>query len=539
MKKTFIFFLLSFILLSCKQMNNPTESENIELRLEWKFLGNQIEEGYSRAVFTLENTGEQSLGNSGWAIYFSQMGRGVMDESVTGNVRIEHVNGDLVRIIPGQDFKLEAGERVDINYHKPRRLLKENEAPLGPYVVRYDPEGKLAAVQAIQEYVIQPFPSLDQVFPEASGVPLPDAGWVYDQNRQHTLLKPGETGLLVPTPLERIEYRQSLVLESGLQIHCGEGLEREAELLGASLGQLLGFNPEIKTGSEGGTNSISLLLNKGLETLSEEAYQLDLHPERGIRIESGSRAGVFYGIQSLLALLPVDLWAEPQTRIQLEALRLIDKPAFAYRGVMLDIARNYNDAEAIKKLIRIMSFYKLNKLHLHITDDEAWRLEIPSLPELTEVGSLRGHTETNKDHMAPSYGSGPLAEPGLGYGSGYISRKAFIEILKLAADHHVEVIPEINFPGHARAAIYAMEARYDRLMAEGKQAEAEAYRLIDPEDQSVYNSAQNFNDNVVSVCKESPYRFYARVVDDIMAMYEEAGLRMQVMHAGGDKFPGL
>jgi hexosaminidase len=536
MKKTFIILLAVLFLLSCNQMKKTPENGISELLLEWEFLGNQIREGYSSAVFTLENNSRQTLGNRGWAIYFNQMGRGVIDESVTGDVRIEHVNGDLVRIIPGQDFKLEPGERAEINYHKPMRVLKENEAPLGPYLVSYDEDGELTSVQTFQEYIIKPFPSLDQVFPETSGVPLPDAAWVFEQNRHQSLLNPEHPGKAIPTPLEWITFRQGLVLEEGLQIQFGEGLDGEADFLAESLGLVMGVAPEVKPGTAEGLNTITLALAKDGE-FSGESYILHVQPERGIRIEGGSAAGVFYGIQSLLAQLPVEVWAEPQVSIPLEASRIKDEPAFAYRGVMLDIARNYNDAEAIKKLIRIMGFYKLNKLHIHITDDEAWRLEIPSLPELTDVGSYRGHTETHKDHIGPHYGSGPVPEPGFGQGSGYISREAFIEILKLAADHHIEVIPEINFPGHARAAIYAMEVRYDRLMKEGKQAEAEEYRLIDPEDQSIYNSAQNFNDNVVCVCLESPYSFYAKVVDDIMDMYEAAGLKMRVMHAGGDEVP--
>ena len=97
-----------------------------------------------------------------------------------------------------------------------------------------------------------------------------------------------------------------------------------------------------------------------------------------------------------------------------------------------------------------------------------------------------------RDHLNPAYGSGPDPQPEGNHGSGYLTRETFIELLKFADAHHIEVIPEINFPGHARAAIYAMEARYDRLMKEGKQEEAAMYRLIDPKDASRYNSAQNF-----------------------------------------------
>lgn len=537
MKKTYLFFLLALFTMSCNQMKDSSAPDTNELALEWEFTGNHFPEGYSSAVFTLKNNSNQVLGATGWALYFNQMGQGVIGESVTGNVQIEHVNGDLVRIIPGSEFKLAPGEQVEISYNKPGLVLKENEAPLGPYMVFYDEAGDVLSSLAFKDYTLKAFPSLDRVFPEESAVPLPDAEWVFEQNSQQSLLEADEIGKIIPSPVELVEYGQTLTLAEDLVIHFDTGLDREADFLAESLGQVMDKAPGLKAGSAGGSNIIRLELNEDRAEPEAEGYMLDVHPERGVSIAGGNTAGVFYGIQSFLSMLPVEVWAKKQASIPVEAIRIKDKPAFAYRGMHLDIARNFIEAEAIMKLIRVMGFYKMNKLHLHITDDEGWRLEIPSLPELTEVGAYRGHTVYHRDHMYPAYGSGPLPEPGLGQGSGFLSRETFIGILKFAADHHIEVIPEINFPGHARAAIYAMENRYDRLMKEGKQAEAEKFRLIDPEDQSLYNSAQNFNDNVVCVCTEAPYLFYETVVDDIMAMYEEAGLKMKVMHAGGDEVP--
>ncbi|MFC2125057.1 family 20 glycosylhydrolase, partial [Bacteroidota bacterium] len=181
--------------------------------------------------------------------------------------------------------------------------------------------------------------------------------------------------------------------------------------------------------------------------------------------------------------------------------------------------------------------YKLNTLHLHLTDDEGWRLEIQELPELTEIGAFRGHTKDEKDHLFPAYGSGPEPDPDNTYGSGYLSRDDFKEILRYANDRHVEVIPEFNFPGHARAAIKSMEIRYERLLAEGKTEEAERFRLIDPEDNSVYNSAQNYKDNIVCVCRESVFNFYTTVIDDVIEMYKEADVPLKSFHTGGDEVP--
>ena len=125
-------------------------------------------------------------------------------------------------------------------------------------------------------------------------------------------------------------------------------------------------------------------------------------------------------------------------------------------------------------------------------------MEIPGLPELTEIGARRGHTLDESDRLQPAYGSGPSTEA-TGYsGSGYFTTEDYIEILKYAAERHMEVIPEIDLPGHARAAIVSMNARHKRLLAAGKTEAANQYLLNDPNDASEYRTAQSYNDNAVS-----------------------------------------
>jgi hexosaminidase len=516
-------------------MKESKASADDTLALSWSFLGNNAEQGYYSAAFVLKNRGDSVLSDQGWALYYNQQGLGVIDESVSGKVRIEHINGDLLKIVPMEGFKLEPGDSVEIAYRKPGALLLESEAPLHPYmVIQNGLEGSPGTVVPV-EYKLLPFPPLEKFYPAAMNIKLPDAGWVYERNAASRLLEDGETGLVLPTPVREVYFEESVTLGRDLTIFCQEGLESEAGYLAEMLKQTTGSAPSVQPGTSGGPGMIRLHTDEALR--GHEAYQLLIDPEEGIVIVGGDRAGVFYGMQTLLSMLPLEVWAEPESDLELRAAYINDRPAFAYRGFHLDIARNFIEPEHIKKLIRVMAYYKLNKLHLHMTDDEGWRLEIPALPELTGVGAFRGHTESERDHLIPSYGSGPDPDPEGNHGSGYLSRDTFIELLKFADEHHIEVIPEINFPGHARAAIYAMEARYDRLMEEGRQEEAAYYRLIDPEDASLYNSAQNFNDNVICVCTEGPYRLFETVVDELISMYQEAGLTLKVLHTGGDEVP--
>src|SRR5204862_404744 len=134
-----------------------------------------------------------------------------------------------------------------------------------------------------------------------------------------------------------------------------------------------------------------------------------------------------------------------------------------------------------------------------LTDDEGWRVEIAGLPELTTVGARRGHTLDSNRFLQPAFGSGPQVDRP--WGSGFYSHADYVEIVRYAAARHIEVIPEIEMPGHARAAIKAMDARADR-----------EYSLSDPEDRSVYTSVQGYPDNVINPALESTYRFIQRVV---------------------------
>jgi hexosaminidase len=221
----------------------------------------------------------------------------------------------------------------------------------------------------------------------------------------------------------------------------------------------------------------------------------------------------------------------------LRAIDIRDAPRFAFRSLHLDLGRNFQKKQTVLKLIDILASYKINHLLFYMTEDEGWRLEIPGLPELTQVGAFRKHVKNYREPaLHPAYGSGPTPDSA-SHGSGYFTKADFIEILKYAHARHIQVIPELNFPGHARAAIKAMEARYQRLMKQGKTAEAEQFRLIDPNDSSRYYSAQGYKDNVVDVTRESVYAFYEKVMDELGGMYREAGLPFTKVHMGGDEVP--
>ena len=178
---------------------------------------------------------------------------------------------------------------------------------------------------------------------------------------------------------------------------------------------------------EGARNSIHLRIGDvappGRDVANpNEAYVLTIAPDSGIDIVGRDAAGVFYAIQSLRNWLPIEAYRGKHHQLTLDAARISDAPRFNYRGMHLDVARNFQSKQTVEKLLDVMAFYKLNRLHLHLTDDEGWRIEITALPELTNIGGYRGHTLDELDHLIPSQGSGAIADPKVSVGSGFYSQ---------------------------------------------------------------------------------------------------------------------
>ena len=273
------------------------------------------------------------------------------------------------------------------------------------------------------------------------------------------------------------------------------------------------------------------LVFKSAKDLPQEGYRITFLRKK-ILIDYADENGRFYALQTIERL------RENVSRLGKDecpyVFQLQDWPDLHHRGLMLDIARNYTSKEEILKLLSAMAAYKMNVFHFHLADDEGWRLEIPGLPELTEVGARRGFTLDEHDRLYPAYGGGWNPEAASS-ANGFLTREDYIEIVRYADSLHIRVIPEIDMPGHSRAAIRAMEERYRRLMAKGMQAEAEQYRLIDPNDSSVYSSAQYYTDDVICIARPSCYVFVYKIIDEIGQMHQEAGQPLKVFHVGGDE----
>ncbi len=259
-------------------------------------------------------------------------------------------------------------------------------------------------------------------------------------------------------------------------------------------------------------------------------YRISIGKE-GASVEAAEEDGFFYARTTYEKL--------PQ---QLPPTEITDWPDLPYRGIMLDVARNFLDKEGVKKIIDIVAGYKVNHLHFHIVDDEGWRIEIPQLPELTTFASrhaLPVVCEADDDLFAkkgdlyepdglmPST-DGRVSEASSSYG--FYTQEDYKEIIKYAWERRIKVIPEFDSPGHSRAAIRSMEA-YERRTGDG------SFRLANPADTSKYTSAQSFNDNVLEVEYPGVYKFMECIFDNVIKMHKDAGVPLAAIHIGGDEVP--
>ncbi|MEH3048092.1 family 20 glycosylhydrolase [Sphingomonas adhaesiva] len=276
-----------------------------------------------------------------------------------------------------------------------------------------------------------------------------------------------------------------------------------------------------------GAGPVPLRIVVGDRDLPAEGYRLDVDAQ-GVRITAHDAAGAAYAVRSLTQQAEHDHGV-------VRPLSIVDHPRYGYRGLHVDIARNFHGRAELLRLIEQMAAVKLNTLHLHLADDEGWRMEIPALPELTQVGAYRCLALDDATCLQPQLGADPARDAGT---NGYLTTADYLAILAAAKARQITVIPSFDMPGHSRAAIKAMEARYRRLAATGRTAEAERYRLVEPADATRYRSIQTYDDNTLNVCIPQTFRFVETVVARMAALHARAGVPLRRFHIGADETAG-
>ena len=298
---------------------------------------------------------------------------------------------------------------------------------------------------------------------------------------------------IIPTP-RFLEIREgSFKLYDGVSIGTTTPEAKKiATCFASKISQATGYDVKVDDKGE-----ITLLLDSSA-TFPPEGYTLNVESSR-VRITVSSHQGLFYGMQSFLQLLPAEIesagivenigWKAP-------AVNIIDSPRFAYRGIHMDPCRHFMTVEEVKKQIDVLSMFKINTIHWHLTDDQGWRIEIKKYPRLAEVGGRRIEGE------------------GVEYGPFYYTQEEIKDIVSYAAEHFITIIPELEIPGHELAAISA----YPELSCKG--------------DSVTPRNIWGVEDIVMCPGKESVFTFLENVIDEMVALFPGT-----YFHIGGDECP--
>ncbi len=478
-------------------------------------------------TLTTPRTLPQSVAGSDWAIYASFI-QPIMPTQ-NGIFDFTRINGDFYRITLKPGAKLAAGQTYTSNLLAPAHIYTPYfffpnayivAGKLKPSVIAASRAGIDAETGQETLPFVTPFTDEARLANNAPGVD--HVAWLtperlYDQTAQREAATPAPEFIILPTPVSASHLPgAAIALGKGVAVSLSGVTPAEVAVALKAL-KAAGI-AESKTGVP-----LTITIAAG----QPESYHI-VAKDGAVTITAADAAGASYALRSLAQQAAYE-------HGQLKPLEITDAPRFAYRGLHMDMARNFESKGHILAVIDEMAALKLNKLHLHLGDDEGWRLAIDGLPELTEIGSKRCHDLAEDTCLLPQLGAGPDNAPGV---NGYLTRADYIEILKAAKARQIEVIPSFDMPGHSRAAVRSMEARYRRLMAAGKPVEASQYRLQDPDDTTAYISIQDYHDNTLNICLPSTYAFIDKVMESIKAMHDEAGEPLRIYHIGTDETAG-
>src|SRR5688572_25933383 len=327
---------------------------------------------------------------------------------------------------------------------------------------------------------------------------------------------------IIPTPV-KVEYGKGIFLISNttsIGVPSKQpAIAKTADYLATRLQIVRGFKPAVVESLQA---PIQFILNGKPDTrLGKEGYTLNVTPNN-ITVQANSPAGIFYGVQTILQLLPKEVerkTAAHNVSWHLPVVTVIDYPRFGWRGIMLDVSRHFFPKEYVKNYIDQLARYKFNRLHWHLTDDNGWRIEIKSLPKLTEVGAWRvprtgvfGLNEAPQPGEAPTYG-------------GFYSQEDIKEVVQYAKDRYIEILPEVDIPGHSMAAIAAYPelavtkdpttkvnpgSSYSKWFGDGK--------------------FEMYIDNTLNPTDEKVYQFLDKVFTEVATLFP-----FEYIHMGGDE----
>jgi hexosaminidase len=329
---------------------------------------------------------------------------------------------------------------------------------------------------------------------------------------------------IIPQPVSLQTRAGKFILSNKTTLAAKDAEDRKiADLFNEYLKQVYGCKLDVD--NQASKNYIHLSTKKFIRAPDKDAYTLKV-TANGISIEGDTYAGTFYGMQTLIQLLPVENEKAKNVNWSIPFVTIQDYPRFSYRGMHLDVARHFFPVDFVKKYIDYLALHKMNYFHWHLTDDQGWRIEIKKYPKLTQIGGWRNGTIIGRYP-----GTGNDNTP---YG-GFYTQDEIRDVVKYAADRYITVIPEIEMPGHSSAAI----AAYPWLSCF---PDEETVIPTHPSQASVQQQASGRKklvqetwgvfDDIFCAGKDSTFAFLQDVMDEVLALFPS-----KYIHVGGDEAP--
>jgi hexosaminidase len=476
-------------------------------------------------------TSDKAIAAKDWTIHFSQIAPIQSFES--DEFSVKHLNGDLHQITLKESFAgFAANETKSIVVRGMFWSLAESDV-MPNYIVSA-PGLSAQVIKSTVPYIdkdsgleilphVETFTNYETQFKRTASDKTKwlTSSALYQRNANLVTNKMSLAHAIVPTPkfIDIADESRFIDISNGLSVSLGnvKADEVNAALLRLSM---LG----VKQTEKGFPLRLSVVQN---EQKIIGSYQLNITSDV-IEVIGVDTNGVFNGLQSLASLVKLGDKRLPE-------LNVVDEPHYQFRGMLVDVARNFHSKDFILKLLDQMAAYKLNKLHLHLGDDEGWRLEIPSLPELTEIGAQRCFDPSEEKCLMAQLGAGIDTNSAV---NGYYSVDDYQQILQAAMARHIQVIPSLDMPGHSRSSVKAMTARYKKYQALEDEAKATEFLLEDFDDTTTYSSVQFYGDNTINACLESSYAFVTEVMLQVKKIHADAGQPLTRYHIGADETAG-
>jgi hexosaminidase len=318
---------------------------------------------------------------------------------------------------------------------------------------------------------------------------------------------------IIPKPAELTTQQGTFIINAKTKIVAKDAkVQHSANFLNEFLQDIYGFKLAISKVAS--PNAIDLSIGN-VGSTTPGAYQFQ-SSKNGVKINGANPEGVFYGVQTLIQLLPT----EKSSSLSIPLVQVKDEPRFGYRGMHLDVGRHFFPVSYIKKYIDYISLHKMNYFHWHLTEDQGWRIEIKKYPKLTSVGAYRNGTIIGR---FPGTGNDNQK-----YG-GFYTQEEIKEVVRYAATRYVTIIPEIEMPGHASAAI----AAYPELSAFPEESTTFPPKTVwsgPTTGKQVQQTWGVFED--VFVPSENTFKFLEDVIDEVVALFPAP-----YIHIGGDESP--